>query len=100
MGWWPLSLGMATLAKAPGTAPLTGHAAVRLRATQPACNADAWHLLAPGDEVSIAGEGAYELVHVDQAKAWLTSLGDGSHYLVSAASLRLCQAGPAAVPLS
>jgi len=48
-----------------------------------------WRLLTPGDEVSIAGDGAYELVHVDSAKAWLTSLADGSHLLVSAACLRL-----------
>ncbi len=49
----------------------------------------AGQLLAAGDEVSIAGLGAYSVIHVSQGRAWLAGLADGSNRLVETARLRL-----------
>lgn len=48
-----------------------------------------WRLLAAGDEVSIAGLGAYAIVHLSQGRAWLAGLADGSNRLVETTRLRL-----------
>ncbi|MBC2660125.1 hypothetical protein H7F50_00040 [Novosphingobium flavum] len=49
----------------------------------------AWRLLAPGDRVTIVGRGAYRIVHLSEARAWVTSLEDGANRLVAAPLLRL-----------
>ena len=49
----------------------------------------AWRLLAPGDRVTIVGRGAYRIVHLSDARAWVTSLEDGANRLVAAPLLRL-----------
>lgn len=56
----------------------------------------AGQLLAAGDEVSIAGLGAYAVIHVSQGRAWLAGLADGSNRLVETARLCLLrgQGGP------
>lgn len=55
-----------------------------------------WRLLGAGDAVSIGGEGVYEIIHVSQAKAWLSGLVDGSQRLVDASRLELLTAAEGA----
>ena len=57
-----------------------------------------WQLLAPGDEVSIMGAGAYEIVHLSHGRAWLCAVSSGAQRLadVSALQLRRCGAQAAA----
>jgi hypothetical protein len=54
-----------------------------------------WRLFGAGDAVSVAGEGVYEIIHISQAKAWLSGLADGTQRLVDAARLELLQPGKA-----
>lgn len=48
-----------------------------------------WRLLTAGDEVSIAGQGRFRIVHLSHAKAWIANLQDESQRLVDASCLRL-----------
>jgi len=48
-----------------------------------------WRIFGAGDAVSVSGEGVYEIIHISQAKAWLSALADGSQRLVDAARLEL-----------
>ena len=50
-----------------------------------------WRILGAGDAVSVSGEGVYEIIHISQAKAWLSGLEDGTQRLVDAARLELLQ---------
>jgi hypothetical protein len=52
-----------------------------------------WQLLSAGDEVSIAGQGRYEVIHLSQGSAWLEGCADGAQCLVSADALQLVRAG-------
>lgn len=62
-------------------------------ATRPAPATDSsWQLLAVGDEVSVAGAGAYQLVHLSGGSAWVEGVADRSQRLVAATSLRLIRA--------
>lgn len=54
----------------------------------------AWRLLAPGDQVSIGGAGAYEIVHMSHGRAWLEG-HDGSQRLADASALQLRHGGRA-----
>lgn len=58
----------------------------RARAARP--QSAAWRLFAPGDEVSIAGTGTYEIVHLSHGRAWLEGR-DGSQQLADASALEL-----------
>jgi hypothetical protein len=55
-----------------------------------------WRMFGAGDAVSVAGEGAYEIIHISQAKAWLSGLVDGTQRLVDATRLELLN--PAKTP--
>jgi hypothetical protein len=54
----------------------------------------AWCLLTAGDEVSIAGSGSYQVIHLSGASAWIAGSADGSHQLVEAAELCLIRPCP------
>lgn len=65
-------------------APAARHGSAPVPATD-----GSWRLLAAGDEVSVAGAGAYQLVHLSAGSAWVEGLVDHSPRLVAAATLRL-----------
>ena len=69
----------------------------RTPAPRPHAAVDVGHapLLAPGDEVSIGGSGAYEIVYLSEGRAWLSGLDDGAQRLADSASLCLRHAAAA-----
>lgn len=71
---------------------LTKAPSLRSPAALPADHA-AWHLFAPGDEVSILGTGAYEIVHLSHGRAWLSAVATGTQRLADISALRLRQSG-------
>ncbi|MDE2618813.1 MAG: hypothetical protein KGL54_01500 [Sphingomonadales bacterium] len=81
---------MITTRPLPPAARLTARSRPKPAAAPPRPGDDqAWRLLAAGDEVSIAGLGAYAIIHLSQGRAWLAGLADGSNRLVETARLRL-----------
>ena len=69
-------------------APVRPHAAFQRTSASPA-----WQLLAPGDEVSIAGQGAYVIVHLSHGRAWLSGRQDDSQLLAEVSNLQLRRSG-------
>lgn len=81
---------MITTRPLPSAAPLTASPRPQPAGRPPRPVDDqSWRLLAAGDEVSIAGLGAYAIVHLSQGRAWLAGLADGSNRLVETTRLRL-----------
>lgn len=92
----------AMLFSRPASLPVPSAAPARSQAARSPSAArareQAWRLLVPGDLVSIAGRGSYRIVHLSEARAWVTSLDDGANRLVAAPLLRLHGAIASAPP--